>query len=415
MKSNEKINYSTKPIIKITIDNQNDLGFAPWGDGLAEWTPIRSLYTHRPGIETSLASLDYNTNLFHDVFDLEKAQNQHDEFTSTLASENIKVISSYDLTKYINSEDLAPFITFDESFTKDQKSKLIDSYISHNKQLDLLLTKPSIKRISANNQDIINQFSINNPLGNFLYARDPIFQTGEKRFHLSNLKFNVRKQEANIMELLFNKLNLHSNISISIDKFNQQVDTIEGGEVVPAGDTIIIGVESHRTNLNSVYELMKTNSIGHSNVVLVISPVKTQEEMHIDTWFNIIDEDLYIGSQRFFDNPIDILYYERNENGYYLLNKEISDFKTLLENKLKMKKISINDKQQKDLMSNGLTISPKKYIMIGGKPTSQGFKKSLEKHGVEVISVELDELTEGHGGAHCMTQPIQRALDRNYI
>ena len=39
MKSNEKINYSTKPIIKITIDNQNDLGFDPWGDGLAEWTP----------------------------------------------------------------------------------------------------------------------------------------------------------------------------------------------------------------------------------------------------------------------------------------------------------------------------------------------------------------------------------------
>jgi len=217
------------------------------------------------------------------------------------------------------------------------------------------------------------------------------------------------------MELLFNKLNLHSNISISIDKFNQQVDTIEGGEVVPAGDTIIIGVESHRTNLNSVYELMKTNSIGHSNVVLVISPVKTQEEMHIDTWFNIIDEDLYIGSQRFFDNPIDILYYERNDNGYYLLNKEISDFKTLLENKLKMKKISLDDKQQKDLMSNGLTISPKKYIMIGGKPTSQVFKKSLEKHGVEVISVELDELTEGHGGAHCMTQPIQRDLDSNYI
>ncbi len=80
-----------------------------------------------------------------------------------------------------------------------------------------------------------------------------------------------------------------------------------------------------------------------------------------------------------------------------------------------MKKISLDDKQQKDLMSNGLTISPKKYIMIGGKPTSQGFKKSLEKHGVEVISVELDELTEGHGGAHCMTQPIQRDLDSNYI
>ena len=402
---------------EIEINDTTNLGLKSWADGLAEWTSIKSIFLHRPGIETSLASLDFKTNLFLDVFYLEKAQEQHDNLRSTLRDLGIKVITSSQLVEHLSSDELTQFVKFNDRFEKKDQEDLIKNYIIDHKQLDMILTKPQISRKGEDELDMANSFTLSNPLGNFFYTRDPIFQTGADTFVVSNMKYHVRKREAKVAKLLFEKIN-HQDRSLTpqIRYSVPHSETIEGGEIVPIGDTMVIGVESHRTSIGAVYDLMKNNAVGHSNIGIVISPVKTQEEMHIDTWFNVIDEDLFVGANRFLDNHIDFLLYERDEDtGKYTRNKEINDFTNYLVKEREMTFLGLNNEEQRNLMSNGLTVSPRKYIMIDGKSTSSVYQKRLKEYGVDVVPVVLDELTDGHGGAHCMTQPISREMDKKYI
>lgn len=401
----------------INITDTTGLGYQPWANGLAEWTKITSIFAHRPGIETSLASLDFKTNLFLDVFYLEKAQAQHDNLSQTLRDQDIEVITSENLAEYLRPQDLRNFVSFNERFDDDDILELLENYIEDHKQLDVLLTKPVISRKGEKEHNVTNTFMLSNPLGNFFYARDPIFQTGPNSFVLSNLKYKVRRRESEVINLLFNKINDYLGRDlIDIIYSVPSSETIEGGESIPIGDAMIIGVESQRTSMGAVVDLMENNALGHSSIAIPISPVRTLEEMHIDTWLNVIDEDLFIGSKRFLNKGVEMLLYHRNEErAEYRLDKEYVDLKDYLTNHREMEMIGLEEKEQKDLMSNGLAIGPRKFIMIDGKKSSPTFIRRLEQHDVEVIPVELDELTDGHGGAHCMTQPVEREIDRRYL
>ena len=71
--------------------------------------------------------------------------------------------------------------------------------------------------------------------------------------------------------------------------------------------------------------------------------------------------------------------------------------------------IQINEADELHYANNYLTIAPRHIMMVGGQ--SEELAQELKKHGVEVEWVPLENLIDGYGAAHCMTQVLQRTSD----
>jgi arginine deiminase len=56
--------------------------------------------------------------------------------------------------------------------------------------------------------------------------------------------------------------------------------------------------------------------------------------------------------------------------------------------------------------ANVVQARPGRVIAYAGNPAT---KAALERDGVAVDTFEARELWAGHGGPHCLTQPLERA------
>jgi arginine deiminase len=68
--------------------------------------------------------------------------------------------------------------------------------------------------------------------------------------------------------------------------------------------------------------------------------------------------------------------------------------------------IPLSDEDEQHFGSNYLCIAPRHIMVTDG--VSEDFKKKMEHYKVKVEYIKLDELTEGNGCAHCMTQVLVR-------
>ncbi|MBQ0007575.1 MAG: amidinotransferase, partial [bacterium] len=69
--------------------------------------------------------------------------------------------------------------------------------------------------------------------------------------------------------------------------------------------------------------------------------------------------------------------------------------------------IKINRQDELHYANNYLTISPRHIMAVGGQ--SEELQKAFRDNNVTVEWVPLENLIQGYGAAHCMTQVIYRA------
>jgi arginine deiminase len=243
---------------------------------------------------------------------------------------------------------------------------------------------------------------IQRPIMNIFFMRDQMISTA-KGIVIGRMNSAQRQLECDIAEFCLNKIGFPP-----IYHINGENAYLEGGDFLPFGDYAFIG-RGLRTTQEAIDQLMENDLLGCNKVVVVKDVWDEQEQMHLDTYFNIIDRDLCTLSEaRYLAAKSDSQYlkidiWEReNENEPY--HKAFSDisFVDFLEDELKMKIIPIQRSDELTYANNFLNVAPRKIMAVAGQ--SMELQDAFKANFVDVTWVPLSNLTKGYGAAHCMTQ-----------
>lgn len=340
---------------------------------LAEYQTAEVVLVHTPGDENE-GSYGRNKR-----FDVNGMREEHLAFIQSLETHHIKVYELTDILKEVPIEKL--------------------------QAVARLLSAKDISQM--NKEQLIHHILVTPPMKGIYFTRDQSITT--PRGHvIGKMKLAHRKYEPELIELCYEQLGRKVAY-----KIQGEDACLEGGDYLPFNTLSFIG-EGLRTNRHAIEELLDADAIGHDTLVVVKDALRNTAQMHLDTYFNIIDHDLVTlpatrlhaqeGESHYL--AIDIYTREHGKRYYHQTTTNGSLVQFLQQRGISI--IPISDEDEDNFGSNYICISPRHIIAIEG--LSDDFKNNMQSHGVLVEFLKLKELTEGTGCAHCMTQVLNRQL-----
>ncbi|MDG5787469.1 arginine deiminase family protein [Evansella sp. AB-P1] len=146
-------------------------------------------------------------------------------------------------------------------------------------------------------------------------------------------------------------------------------------------DTVIIGTGS-RTNESGAQQVeTELRNIGVKNIIRTGIPYGS---IHLDGYMNMVD---------------------KNKLLIFPWHVTYDCAKELLDLGIELIELTNIDELKQGMSMNFVALEPGKVVMPSGNPET---KALLESHDVEVINVNLDEVMNGWGAAHCMTAFLKR-------
>lgn len=383
---------------------------------------------HEPTDELFLGVIHPDAALFEDYFDVDKAAKEHCNYREKLTEAGAKVLTVREIllqgTLDKNGEPIegnkldelrsfaSQFLTYNTSGIADPETK--QEQLAYKEEIirkanpkdlvRIILLRPEIILVETDSNTGLAATYTQRPIMNIFFMRDQMIVTAAG-IVIGRLNSPQRQAERRIIEFCLNKIGMSP-----IHKIDGEGAYLEGGDFLPFVDSAFIGC-GLRTTKPAIEQLMKKNLLGWDKLIVVKDEWQEQEQMHLDTFFNVIDKDLAtLDAKRYEAKKGDSRYltidiYER-ENSKSEYRKTISNrgFVDYMENELNVKIIPISEKDQSTYANNFLSVGPRHIMAVAGQ--SKDLEKILEENRVNVIWVRLDNLVKGYGAAHCMTQII---------
>ena len=382
----------------------------------AEWSKAGVILMHTPGLELFNGVIHPAAGLFEDYFDVEKAASEHRHYIEMLQQQGIRVHRVTDLLQEVGIDSLrtlaSQLLIYDISKIPDEDPDKTERYrqevIGKMSRADLIrciLLQPTVKLSRTELNTGYEALYLQNPLMNLYFTRDQSITT--PRGHvICRMNSNQRIPETDIINLCYEHLGLSPILRI------EGSGRLEGGDYIPAGTVSFIGC-GMRTNDEGIRQLMEADAFGHDTVVVVRDHKFWQMQMHLDTYFNIIDANLCtMVSSRLNAAPgtpeygtCDIWARQPGTQAYTLWKQNLPFVDYLRGRGFDI--IPIDHADEMHYANNFLTVAPRHIMAVGGQ--SEEFQRRLSEAGVTVEWIPLENLIDGYGAAHCMTQVLQRA------
>lgn len=395
----------------------------------AEWLPAKTILMHMPDDEIFLGVVHPAAALFEQPFSLKKAQDEFRNYVAGLEELGIEVIRVEEVLLAgttnqtggalpgVELDQLRDFastvLTYDTSkLPVELQSEQVNykeqtiAQLSPQELVKIILLRPTIILEQTPNNTEFKASYVEAPLMNLYFCRDQMITTA-RGIVIANLNSPQRAPETEIMKFVLNKLGIEPIYEVTGE------GRLEGGDYFSAGDVAMIG-QGLRTNPEGVRQLLDNQVFGVPRVAVVKDSWKNQEEMHLDTYFNIIAPKLAVLVDMRMDLPgrpavtnfttlVDV--YELQDGAYV---KIISDrnFQDYLEDDLGYTVIPASRLDQNLYAINFLTTRANRIMAIDG--ASQAYKDALKQAGVDATWMDFSALTSGYGAAHCTTQVICR-------
>lgn len=407
----------------------------------AEWHRAADILVHTPGRELLMGVVHPEAALFENVFSTYEAANEHREYQAQLTRTGARVHNLVDLLARASESELLPLartaLTYDDSAlkpehqacSKEYREKVLAS-LDKKDLIDTIVQRPKITLTYKNNTlaedpgsrrgpgsvdlppcadfSLLAKYELS-PVMNLYFTRDQLMTTA-RGLVLTRMAVPQRAIETEIVRFAVQQLGVSTFLEIKAP------GTVEGGDFLPAGNWVFIG-QGLRTNDDAIQQLLAADafrtSAGRSpGVIVVKDPWLRQEEMHLDTYFNIIDSDLAVlVADRFpVGNvcegkcpKVDI--WVKGNDGKYTRQVTDQPFATALAN-LRFEVIPVSKKNQQAYGINFLTVRARNILI--DQDIDQEYRAQLAAKRVTTTYVNFSNLKMGFGAAHCTTQVVRR-------
>lgn len=271
--------------------------------------------------------------------------------------------------------------------------------------VDVILMRPTMR--IAYNADPVDpttrfstRFELTDPPSCY-YTRDPLITTA-KGVVITRLRLSKRKPENDIVEHALKQIGIKPIYRV------QAPGTLEGGDFMPCGDFVLQG-QGLLTNAEGVRQCLEHKVYGFVEVGVVRDERNNMDEMHLDTYFAMLDKDLAACCDTRLQGDeeplVDVYAPVGSRNAFsYQLSRTVKFSAYLKEKGIRV--IPFSKREQENFAPNGLLVAPRQFI--GVTRAGKAFEKRLQKAGAQTQFISFDALTGGYGGPHCSSQVLVR-------
>ncbi len=391
----------------------------------AEYDRAAKIVMHEPNKELFVGTMHPAAALFMDYFDADKAAGEHRGYRQALADMGAEVVTVRDILlsgctdaegNTVEGQALDELRDFASRYLKYTCGEGVDSAeqaeyrsamlakFTPGDLVDIILLQPEVVLSGTGINTGLEASYTLHPVMNLFFMRDQAITTS-KGVVIGRMNSSQRAAETDIAEFCYRKLG-----ETPVYRISGEDAYLEGGDYLPFGSLSFIGC-GLRTTQEAIDQLLDNDLIGKDTLVVVRDSWKSQDQMHLDTYFNIIDRDLVtLCANRVEAKPGDKDYltadvYAKDGTGRFAKVSSgvpFTDFLTARGISI----IPIGKADELNYANNFLTVSARKIAMVAGQ--SAELQQALAAHGVDVTWVPLYNLTRGYGAAHCMTQVVRR-------